>query len=385
MNKFNAKVTIENEENAKHLILAFFREFNSKSSIFLKGNSAKLEIVFNEKPPMEIINAISSGKDIELFYGGDQKNLFENEDQEHTEQVNTEVENSENAKQVNTEVENLEHAKQVNDKKEINEVNLNSKNATLTKGVKVNISELDKIAEKAVSFEDFAKLVAEWLEMNKRGEYFENLELASTEVNKICWKELEVVLSRKAVVYSQWDKIWTSKQVSTKLSENSITILQLLKEVSKYKEYTFEHSRFPEHVVQKEKKQDVVNETENFNEINVIKMNCMPDIKEFEEILATIDKMLSVEQKVRYVLAAMGLNEKSVEEQEILVKIVSIAVEMENINLQRVFENAGIPDNDMLNVRMKLSEFINDFVKKYDKNRKIYVLTFLTDLQKIII
>ena len=43
----------QDKKNAEHLIRAFFQDFNPKSSIVVRGEEAKLEIVFR-KPPMAI-------------------------------------------------------------------------------------------------------------------------------------------------------------------------------------------------------------------------------------------------------------------------------------------------------------------------------------------
>lgn len=63
-----AKLVLEGQKNAEHLIRAFFNEFHPRSSIEIKGKEAKLKIIFNE-PPYRIIEAITFCKVIGFYYG----------------------------------------------------------------------------------------------------------------------------------------------------------------------------------------------------------------------------------------------------------------------------------------------------------------------------
>lgn len=78
MNKFKAKVKFEDCENEIMLIRTFFEFFNSESSITVDKKEAKIEIeyAFEEKPPMEIIDAINDCEIIHINYS---KNLKEAE------------------------------------------------------------------------------------------------------------------------------------------------------------------------------------------------------------------------------------------------------------------------------------------------------------------
>ena len=217
MSKFWAKVKFKQNKNATFLIRAFFQDFDPASSIVVRGNEAKLEIVFRQ-PPMAIIDAINHCEVIELNYG---KNLKEYKEDE-TMQVETENE----SEQGNAESESSEQTEQTKKKRGRSA----TKKKEPTKEIKseqnpIKIPELEKIAKKASSFEDFAKLVAEWLEMDKRQEFFKNLVIVSAEIDKITWKELEKALKHKNIFYTQWDKIWSGQQVSEKLKEHSVTML----------------------------------------------------------------------------------------------------------------------------------------------------------------
>lgn len=415
MSKFWAKVRIKQDKNAEYLIRAFFQDFNPESSIVVRGKEAKLEIVFRQ-PPMAIIDAISHCEVIELNYGKNLKGYEEDEkiqvdtendyeygnvggeDSEETEQTNAESEKSEQAEQANAKSEKAEKAEQANaESKSFKQTELQKKvqpkkiNRGLTT---INIPKLEEIAKIATSFENFAKLVSEWLEMGQREDFFTNLVIISTKVDKITWKELENALKNKKVFYTQWDKVWSSKQVSERLKEYSITILSFLNVTKQYKEYSFkgveDHST--EENSNKQEIEETTNVKEKIDEFDDgktitkprVKMECMPEIRDFEETLASVDKTQPVEKRIRYVLEAMGLNKMTVKEQEQIVEIASTAVKKERIAFDIIFIETNIPIEQTMTVRMTFSKFVNDFVQKYESGKKVKLLTFLSELQKII-
>ena len=437
MSKFWVKVKFKQEKNAEHLIRAFFQDFNPTSSIVVRGKEAKLEIVFRE-PPMAIIDAINHCEVIELNYGKNLKEYKEDEDlqveaendskqrnvgvesSEKIEQTNVESENSEQLEQTNVESENSEQPEQTNVESENFEqsepTNAENENSEQTEQPKkkrgrpatkklepkketkseptINIPKLEEIAKKSNSFEHFAELVAKWLEMDKRKEFFKSLIIVSAEVDKITWKELEKALKNKNVFYTQWDKIWSRQQVSEKLKEYSATMLSFLNVTKKYKEYSFKEVE-EYSTEENSSKHDVENTTTNFEEKTdkfnetvfpkpTVKMECMPEIKEFEETLASVDKTQPVEERVRYVLGAMGLNNMSVKEQKQIVEIASTAVKKGRMAFDIIFVEANIPIEQTMTVRMTFSKFVNDFVQKYESGKKVKLLTFLSELQKII-
>ena len=448
MSKIWAKVKFRNGKNAESLIKAFFKNFNPESSIVVKGMEARMEIIFRE-PPMLIIDAIGHCEVIELNYGKNLKEYKEDEnvqvetefnfkqeseeigDSEQTEQESKEIENSEQTEQESKEIENSEQTEQESKETENSEQteqesketenseqteqereeNGNSeqtgktkkkngrpatkkKESTKTESKIINIPELKEIAKKATSFDNFAELIAKWLEMDKRQEFFKNLIIVSADVDTITWKELEKALKSKNISYTQWDKVWSSQQVSEKIKENSVTILPLLNAIVEYKEYSFKQK---EEQFEKENSTEQATEgaTENAEENSEesieaisskprIKMECMPEIKDFEETLASVDKTQPVEERVRYVLEAMGLSKLSTKEQKQIIEIASTAVRKERIAFDIIFVEAKIPIEQTMTARMTFSKFVNDFVQKYESARKVKLLTFLSELQKII-
>ena len=250
---------------------------------------------------------------------------------------------------------------------------------------------MEEIAKKATSFEHFAELVAEWLEMDKRKKLFTNLVIVSAEVDKITWKELDKALKCKNVFYTQWDKVCFGQQVSEKLKKYPATLLAFLKATRLYKEYSFkkadEHFLRENSNVQEVKKKvpNVEEKSEGPISSDVSKlMECMPEIKDFEETLASVDKTQPVEERVRYVLRAMGLDNLNEKEQNQIVEIASTAVKKEKITFDIIFVEANLPVEQTMEVRMKFSKFVNDFVQKYESGKKVKLLTFLSELQKIV-
>lgn len=425
MSKFWAKVKFKQEKNAEHLIRAFFQNFDPASSIVVRGKEAKLEIVF-QKPPMAIIDAINHCEVIELNYG---KNLKEYEEDEiiqvetesDSEQENAGGENFEQTEQASAESENSKQPEQTSaeseNSKQTEQTSAESENSKQTGQLKkkrgrpatnkkestkeakpeqkpIKIPELEEIARKASSFEDFAKLVAEWLKMDKRQEFFKNLVIVSAEIDKITWKELEKALKCKNVSYTQRDKIWSGQQVSKKLKEHSVTTLSFLKVTRQYREYSFEQLKkdsaeenFAEQLG-KEITKSAEEKAEDSNGSVIpkprLKMECMPEIKEFEETLASVDKTQPVEDRVQYVLKAMGLDKMPVKEQKQIVEIASTAVKKGRMTFDIIFVEANIPIEQTMTVRMTFSKFINDFVQNYESGKKVKLLTFLSELQKII-
>ena len=424
MSKFWVKVKVKQEKNAEHLIRAFFQDFNPASSIVVRGKEAKMEIVFRE-PHMAIIDAINHCEVIELNYGKNLKEYKEDEDlqvetendskqrnvgvesSEKIEQTNVESEDSEQPEQTNVESENSEQPEPTNAENENSEQTEQPKKKRGSPATKklepkketkseptINIPKLEEIAKKSNSFEHFAELVAKWLEMGKRKDFFKNLIIVSAEVDKIKWKELEKALKNKNVFYTKWDKIWSGQQVSEKLKEYSATMLSFLNVTKKYKEYSFKEVE-EYSTEENSSKQDVEKTTTNFEEKTDkfnetvfpkprVKMECMPEIKEFEETLASVDKTQPVEERVRYVLGAMGLNNMSVKEQKQIVEIASTAVKKGRMAFDIIFVEANIPIEQTMTVRMTFSKFVNDFVQKYESGKKVKLLTFLSELQKII-
>ena len=224
---------------------------------------------------------------------------------------------------------------------------------------KVNIPMLEEKAKEATSFEHFVNLVAESLEMGKRQNFFANLVYTATEVAIISWKEIEDALRSKSISYSSWDKIFTGQQVSKKLN---VTILPFLYTMVQYKDSFGKKSE--ENAEQETAVSIVLEEVHS-----KIKLECMPEIPHFEQILGSVDKTQPIEQSVRKILNCMGLEDKPEQEQ---VEILSFVIQ--------VFEGKETSMTSKIN----FSTFLNNFVGKYSPGKKVKAFKFLQQLQVIV-
>ena len=107
----------------------------------------------------------------------------------------------------------------------------------------------------------------------------------------------------------------------------------------------------------------------------------MPEIQEFEETLASIDKTQAISERVRYVLKAIGLSKLPADQQRQIIEVASIAVKSNEMNLESIFSAYG---GEYGETRMQFSKLINDYVKTHGGNEKVKILTFLSELQKVI-
>ena len=412
--KIWAKMRLKTEKNVEHLVQAFFKEFNPASSIVITGKEVKVQIVFDKKTPMEILEAITHCEVLEFYFG---RQLVEVEEipqgagqavevEEIPQGAGQAVEAEEipqGAGQLVEEEEVPQGAEQVVEAEEVpqgadqvvgekipqQDEKPRKKNRRPARRESIDIPYLEEIAKQATSFEHFAKLVAEWLEMDKRQVYFENLMIVATEVDRVSWRELEEALKNRGVFYSQWDKIWAGRQVSEKLKDYSVTMLSLLSAMAQYKNYSFGHEQSGEEIFMEQALVGAIAEEQSVQvkEVvskNRVKMECMPEIPRFEEILGSVDKTQPIEDRVRYVLAAMGWNKKGAQEQQEIFKIANVAVTLERMDLDTIFLKANIPVESAMNARMTFAKFINDFVREYDSDKRVKLLDFLKDLQKIV-
>lgn len=400
--KFWAKVRFKGERNAEHLIRAFFADFNPESSIVIRGKEAKIEGVFSNTPPTELIEAVNHCEVVEFNFGkaleeySEEENAHfveEEEISEQTEKESAEEKNLEQAEHTEMDKEILQQIEPLEKKRGIIATKSaeNAEKAKIAKAEKVSIPYLEEFAKKATSFNHFVNLVAEWLEMGKRQEFFEALVTVGIEVEKISWKELENALKNKAVNYTQWDKIHTGQQVSKKLKEYSVTMLTFLNEMVLYKDYPFGHAQSDKIFVEQVTAENAnVAEYENsdITEESIskkrAKMACMPEIAYFEEVLGSIDKTQPVENRVRYVLTAMGWNNTDEQDQQKIFSIANAAVRIEEMDFDTIFSKANIPVYSSMDARMTFSKFLNDFISKYDSDKKVKLLDFLKQLQEIV-
>ena len=366
MNKCWAKVKFKNTEDSKKLIIAIFHNFDSSSRIKIRDMEATIEIAFRE-PPMEIISAIADCEVIEL-------NL-ENREKSESTQVEPKN-NSEEEKDDFKSTKKLELQKKDNDKVANKGEMSEKENKT------ISISELEEIAKKATSFENFAELVTKWLGFEKREEIFKQLIIASANLDNISWKQLEKKLEDKNITFKSSDKIQVTRQVSKMLKGDNITILAFFNEVVKYKDYQFEKT---EEANEEQVEEKAKNDNEDEKVPSKIEMEYIPKIAILEETLSSLDKAQPVEKRVKQVFETMGLSKLRPEEQEKVIKVASIAIKKKEMDIDSIIVEANIKEEDKNLELLTLSQFINNFVQEYGNGKKVKALDFLSDLQKVIV
>ena len=175
--KFTAKIGLEGR-NAEFLILAFFKEFNEKSSIFIHGNEAVLEIYFKEQPT-NLINVIGNCEIIEFKYGEVEETI------------------SKSAKNV-----------------EQNSISTKKKEIKMYADVK--ISELDEIFEKFSDFDMIMTAIANWLELDNKADYFKKYVDVAAGMEEVVGKNITKIL-RENYGYGKGFDERCSKKIQNKI------------------------------------------------------------------------------------------------------------------------------------------------------------------------
>lgn len=406
MNKFRAKVRFYGKRNSDELVKAFFQEFNPASTLELSEKEAEMEIVFDENPKT-IIDAINKCKVVFLKYG----NLSE---EKHIEIENfTPQEKKVQAKQTHEKVNKSNLKKKIEPKEK-------KEDAAAKASEKISIIELDKIAEKANSFEDFVKQISNRLQFDKKEQLlFTKLAIASTNVEKVTWNRLKSHIRNKGQTYSDYLRKRVVKNYEENLKESDNTsIFQFFTLLKKYKEYPFSKAEKeiksgikatskkaeikdvdgrlkeqpnPKTVLDVEEakgKRSEGLEQENAKDEATksgLKLKCIPEVKELEEALASVDKTKPVEERIVHVLLPMGLAKLPTQEQQWILQIANATIRKKTIDLKQIILTTGIPEDKRMTARIKFSNLINSFAKSHGGNEDITLAEFLSELQKVII
>lgn len=331
--KLRLEIKCSNETSIGKLVKIFFEDSKTSDYIEVKNSTVKLEFEENEGDDRKkkIIEAIDEWKNVTLNYGILSDSACE-------------------------------------ERKQSNEVETKKEEKKYQKSEKVlKVPKLEVIAKKSSSFKEFIELTAEWLEMGDYEELFYNVVMAAAESEKVIWREMDKYLDNIEICCGMSDK----KELNIKAYQKSdMGIKKLLEAMKKYK-YVFK-----ENSIQKSTNSDKPR----------IKMECMPEIEEFEETLTHVDKTLPVSTRIETVLLPMGLEKLPEQEKNILVDFSRIVIEQKNVNLDSALEQIAKTYNLDLSkeIQLKMSQLLNSYVQKYDKDRKVKTETFFTELQKVI-
>ena len=356
MNKLLAKIKLNNNENFGLLIRTFFENFNSENSLNLKDNVADLELLF-EVPPKEIIEALSNYEILEL-------NLTKMNSTTEVLEVQ-----KEEVKSKSKEIKSIKKDDAISKSK--------SKNLTY-----VDIPKLEELAKVSTSYEDFAYKIAEWLKMDSKIQKFVDITLVCENLENFTWKSIEKALNDKNIKLPEWEKTYIGRKIKENIDNILITPLILFYSIQKYREYSFASTT--------NNLSDNTSDTSKSNTSMVltakqnIKLKSMPKIKEFDLILENIDKTKPIKDRISYVLTPIGLTTLSEELQNQIIELAYTALKKKNVYSDNVFDSSKIPEDKILIVRMSFSRLLNNYIHKYDTNKNIILLDFISDLQPVI-
>ena len=331
--KLRLEIKCSDETSIGKLVKIFFEDSKTSDYIEVKNSTVKLEIEENEgdERKKKIIEAIDEWKNVTLNYGI----LSDSACEERNQSNEVETKKEEKKYQKNEEV--------------------------------LKVPKLEVIAKKSGSFKEFIELTAEWLEMGDYKELFYNVVMAATESEKVTWREMHKYLENIEICCEMSDKEEMTKKIHSKVY---ISLKKFLEAMKQYK-YVFKE-----------------NSTQKFTNSDKprIKMECMPEIEEFEETLTHVDKTLPVSTRIETVLLPMGLEKLPEQEKNILVDFSRIVIEQKKVNLDNALEQIAKTYNldSSKEIQLKMSQLLNSYVQKYDKDRKVKTETFFTELQKVI-
>ena len=331
--KLRLEIKCSNETSIGKLVKIFFEDSKTSDYIEVKNSTVKLEIEENEgdERKKKIIEAIDEWKNVTLNYGILSDSACEERN----------------------------HSTEVETKKEEKKYQKNEK--------VLKVPELEVIAKKSSSFKEFIELTAEWLEMGDYKELFYNVVMAATESEKVIWREMHKYLENIEICCEMSDK----KELNTKAYRKADMGIKKLLEAMKQYKYVFKE-----------------NSTQKFTNSDKprIKMECMPEIEEFEETLTHVDKTLPVSTRIETILLPMGLEKLPKQEKNMLVDFSRIVIEQKKVNLDSALEQIAKTYNldSSKEIQLKMSQLLNSYVQKYDKDRKVKTETFFTELQKVI-
>lgn len=125
--------------------------------------------------------------------------------------------------------------------------------------------------------------------------------------------------------------------------------------------------------------------TETTSNKLIPEMKCMAGIKPFEKALKNMDSELKTDKKVLYILKVMGLFSIEKKKREVIFEICRYMVtykmpsSFKDLIFKEMYERCFLPETIMI-----LSTFINNYVQKFDNERKVKAFDFLNELYDVV-
>lgn len=359
-----AKLKVGEQKAFGNLLRIFFEDLDCKNELNVKNGEINLRYFFKEKPPQKILDAIAEFEIVHFYFNSVETNNNTSDDIEVNKEQNIEESELVEAEVVNTEKEEIKAQQKVDEVE--------------TSALEAN-NPLDEIAEKSISYEEFVRNVVNELNLKNRSQLFEEIIEAAGQVNKITWKNVEAYLAERNIQVLAYDKIVFSKSVVKRF--NYEKLLDFIKKIVEFKERSFTSSEVIEKGEETLESQDIV-----LNDIGEnSRVKYLYKIPDFKVILDKVDKTKPIENRVRYVLTAMGLLDKEPKLQQELVDFATSATKIKNLSMESLFMKCNTDMQEIMETRMEFSEFINGFVSAFLPDTKIKVIDFLRDLQVVIL
>lgn len=323
--KFRATVS----GNAGNVLQAFFKEFNPENSISISGEKTELVVNFDKDPPMQIIEAIGNSESFDFNYQFQQEEKVKNVAEKKTNHIKHEV------------------------------VKDGSSNASFI---------LQQLARESSSYEDFKSKVFSFMNFkkakanNNRKIFAENVLKIAETLEVINWDSITQKMREEGM-----DINLTLKNGLANLTrdKNLGRPIELIEKIVSYKTFAFKENEKSDTETAVSKSEIVHDEVvekdtcDNSTQQNLIpkvrvRMKCIPEIPDFEEFLASLDKSkLTIEQRIFYVLTFMGINDdvnKNNKEEIVNACVEAITAQKPDISVRS---------------RMVVGYFIKNFLKSH--------------------
>lgn len=399
--------------DAAFLVNAFFQEFNPNSSIMVKGDEATLEVYFDSTPPARIVSAIEHCTSFDLRYG-EVPQEFEGKEVILDSPDNSSPTVVEQPSEIEVEPTSIsnrptDQAFSDDSSKELDDPNV-SQVFSVPK-------EFTGFQNRAHSYEEFKDLVIQWLNLKGRYEAVLRKALEFFEASaSFKWKAFQKYCEGTEIEISDSIQSGISQELSKRFRNCSykFTFIPLLKLITQFKEFDFaqnnckpvqisfdmvegqddksdEHAYVPSIEFEApadensksnlESDDEVELESTPMEQTSLQKFHTIPMTSKLEEALRTLNKMLPIQERIKHILDAMGLNDPDFGE-EMRGTILQVA----NVAMST---NEDEFDSDKVagpTQRMVFSVFINDFVNKNDKAfPKVHLVDFLKELKEIVL
>lgn len=289
---------------------------------------------------------------------------------------------------------------------------------------------LSQFASKAASYDEFIKEIVVWLGLGNAGQFFKDVVEVATQLDKISWRKIESAFANKGISFNQYYRTKCGKLITEKFEEcgETMTIMTLINTIMSYKTYEFSPQTAgdtppaeAEEVAEADADtpptdveevteavadtppadtEEVVEagtdtptaDTEEVAEadadtppVNTAKLEGVLTLPCFDEIMKCAERISTIEGKIKFILASMGLNEESDEKRKDILKIALVAVTTKGLSDANIQKKTEMSEEKFAIARMQFSEFVNSYIGMHHPDQKVQLLDFLQSLQSAVL